>query len=222
MKNKLVASWTDHRRSRYPVALCLTVSILASTMMPALAESTLFNGPVDRLPVPERVALRDGKVVVSGEDGNFSARVLVNVPSDIVWAVLTDYANFSDFMPGVISSEVLENRDHGKVVEQISRQTVFVFTIQSRIRYSTKETGQQRIDFQMIEGDLNKMEGYWLLEPVAPHPLANPNQILLTYEVKAEPTAGTPRQAFNDVYRAILEDMMVALRKEMQQRSAQG
>jgi len=185
----------------------------------APARSGLFDGPVDRLPVVERVALRDGKVTISGDDGNYLARVLVDVSPDIVWAVLTDYAQFPKFLPGVVSSQILETRSDGKVVEQVSQQQVFLFNFQSRIRYSTKETGRERIDFRLIDGDLASMEGFWLLEPVAPYPGAKPNKILLTHQVAAKPTDGTPRDAFNDVYKSVLKDTLAALRTEMKRRS---
>ncbi len=118
-----------------------------------------------------------------------------------------------------MSSKVLETRSDGKTVEQISQQQVFLFTIQSRIRYSTTETGRERIDFRLLDGDLASMEGFWLLEPVAPYPGAKPNQILITHEVKAQPTDGTPRDAFNDVYQSVLKDTLAALRDEIKRRS---
>ncbi|MCS6813756.1 MAG: SRPBCC family protein, partial [Cyanobacteria bacterium] len=191
---------------------------LGHGLLVAPVQAGLFNGPVDRLPVAERVSLRQGKVVLTGDNGNYTARVLVDVAPELVWTVLTDYDRFADFLPGVVSSKVLETKTDGKIVEQVSQQQIFLFTIQSRIRYSTRETGQERIDFQLIDGDLASMEGFWLLEPVAPYPGAKPNQILVTHQVRAQPTDGTPRDAFNDIYRNVLADTMAALRDEMNRR----
>ncbi|WP_216351165.1 SRPBCC family protein [Leptolyngbya sp. 'hensonii'] len=179
----------------------------------------LFDGPVDSLPVLERVALREGKTVVTGENGKYIARTLVNASPEVVWAVLTDYENSTQYLPNLVSSKVLETNQHGKVVEQVSERQIFVVTIRSRIRFATKETDKQRIDFRLVEGDLAKMQGYWKLEPVAPYPGAKPNQVLITTQVEAEPAAGTPTDIFYDIYKSALKDTMNAIRQEVGRRS---
>src|SRR6476646_12117337 len=72
----------------------LTTALLL-TATPFSAKAELFNGPVDRLPVAKRVALRSGKVVVTGDQGRYMAKVLVKASPDVVWSVLTDYTNLS-------------------------------------------------------------------------------------------------------------------------------
>ena len=57
---------------------CLTAIALTATvtLMPN-AHAKLFDGPVDKLPVLERAALRNGQVSLQGEDGEYTGRVLV-------------------------------------------------------------------------------------------------------------------------------------------------
>ncbi|HEY9861195.1 MAG TPA: SRPBCC family protein, partial [Candidatus Obscuribacterales bacterium] len=97
----------------------LTTAVLLTVTPPLVARAELFNGPLDRLPLSERVALRSGKVVVTGDQGRYVAKVLVKASPDVVWAILTDYANLSKFLPNVVSSRVIETDGNRKVVEQV-------------------------------------------------------------------------------------------------------
>jgi len=195
---------------------CLTLVAWAMPGLPSRAD--LFDGPVDRLPVPERVALREGKPVVVGENGFYTARILVKAPPKVVWSVLTDYGNFSEFLPNVIESRILEADGDRKVVEQVRQQQVFVVTVRSRVRYEAREIDQQKIEFKLIEGDLTRMEGFWLIEPVAPHPLAEPDQILITQQILAEPSGGTPKDTFNNIFKGSLTGNLLAIREEIKRR----
>lgn len=196
---------------------CLYATVLGMAS-PLSAQAGLFDGPVDRLPVQERVSLRKGKVILTGENGQYEAKVLVTATPKAVWSVLTDYPNYPKFLPGVISSKVLKFGNQGKTIEQVSERQVFVLTVRSRILYTTTETDQSRIDFQLVEGDLAKMQGYWQLDPVAPYPGAKPNQVLLTHRVSAEPPPGAPNDVFNDVYKSSLEETLTAIQREVGRR----
>ncbi len=200
------------------VSSCLLVAASIAAIGASPARAGLFDGPVDRLPVMERVALRQGKALVTGTNGQFVAKVLVNGSPDTVWQVLTDYNNFSKFLPNVISCKIIDTKINGKVVEQVTQQQVFLVSVRSRIRYATVETDKKRIDFKLIEGDLTQMEGFWQLEPVGAYRGARPNQVLITYEVTAKyPSA--PQDVFDNTYKDSLNDTLQAIRQEILRRT---
>ena len=152
------------------LAIALNISITS-------ADAKLFNGPVDQLPVLERVALREGKVIIAGEKGDYICRFLVNGSVDTAWQVLTDYNNYELFLPGVTDSQLLEINGDRKVFEQINRVKTFIFTTKARVRMVVTESYPQKIAFNFIDGDLDTLDGTWLLEPVSPYPSAPPNQV---------------------------------------------
>ena len=192
--------------------------VLALNISITSAQAKLFNGPVDKLPVLERVALREGKVIVIGEEGDYICRILVNSSVDTAWQVLTDYNNFELFLPGVTNSELLEANGDRKIFEQINKIKTFIFSTKARIRMAVTESYPQKIAFNFLDGDLDTLDGTWLLEPVSPYPSAPPNQVLITYQVNVEPNSIPSRSFFYNIYENTLEKTLAAIKQEVEER----
>ena len=185
--------------------------------IPAKAE--LFNGALDRLPATERVALRQGKSLVTGSNGKYTGKVLVTATPATAWQVLTDYNNFYRFLPSVVSSKLIQNNGDRKVFEQVQVIRVFAISKKARVRIAVKETYPKQIAFSLVEGDLKSLQGAWRIEPVSPYPGAPSNQVLIVHQVNADPGAIAARGVFYSVYKNTLENTMVALKKEVEKRS---
>lgn len=198
-------------------AIAYTVSIISSPM----AIAKLFDGPVDRLPVLERAALREGKVILMGAEGEYTARILVTSSVDTAWQVLTDYNNFAEFLPGVATSELLESSGDRKVFEQINQIKTFIFSTKARVRVAVTESYPQQIIFSAIDGDLEEMDGNWLIEPVSPYPSAPPDSVLLTYKVSVEPASTPSDGIFYGIYEDSLEKTLTAIKQEAEKRFIQ-
>lgn len=205
------------------VRISIITGCLSAISLTAIAPATraeLFNSVVDRLPVAERVKLNNGQPVVTGNNGKYTARVLISTSSDIAWSVLTDYGNTSKFIPNVVSSKVISTNGNQKVIEQIDVRQVFLVTTRSRIRSAITETAKSRVDFRAIDGDLKSMNGYWLLEPVAPYAGAKVNQVLITQVVEAQPKSGVPSGIFYGVFKDSLGKIVSAIKKEAERRTS--
>jgi len=202
------------------IAGCLSVLAGMATVPAVPVRAGLFDGPVDRLPVEERVALRNGKTVVTGVEGNYVGKVLVTAKPDVVWSVLTDYENFPKFLPNVVSTKIVGANGNRKVVEQVSERQVFLVSVTSRVRTENTETEKQRIDFRLVDGDLKELQGFWLIEPVSEIPGRDPTQVLITQEVQAKPKGGTPEGMFYDIFKGAIEGNLKAIQKEVNKRSA--
>lgn len=188
---------------------------------PALADGGLFNSPVDQLPSASRTTLRSGSALVTGEKGRYVAQVLVTGNMDTAWSVLTDYDNFARFLPNVESNKILESRKDSKIMEQVSSQQVFLFTIKSRVKLALTESDRRRVDFKLQDSDqLVTMTGYWKLEPIAAYDGAKPTQVLITQVVEAQPKSGTPKDTFYDIFKNTLSKTMTAVGREMTARES--
>ena len=194
-------------------------AVMSFSAIPTLADSHLVGSPFAQLPETEQAALRQGEILVAAEGGRYQGKVLVKADPAVVWAVLTDYGSFSKFIPNVVSSEILESDGHQKVIEQISIRQVFVVSVRSRVRSRVTETPQKHIDFEMIDGDLESLQGRWQLEPIALSPEASPTQVLIAYTATAEPPSGPFEDAFPDVYKSALKDTLMGIRDEVTSRS---
>lgn len=199
-------------------SLLTAIALTATMALMPNANAKLFDGPVDKLPVLERAALRDGQVSLQGEKGKYTGRILVNASMDTAWQVLTDYDNFDQFLPEVTESELVEANGDRKVFEQINKVKVFLFDKKSRVRIAVQETYPQTIMFNIVDGDLETLDGTWKLEAVSPYPSAPPDQVLLTHQVEVEPGSIISKSVFFDIYENSLKDTLAAIKAEVEQR----
>lgn len=193
-------------------AIALTLFTL-SALTPTLAIATP-QPPTSPQTLAQSADLQSGRAVVSGTDGEFVGQVLVNTDAETAWTVLTDYENFERFLPGVASSQVLEQSENQTLFEQVNEIRVLFFSRQTRVRISTTETFPSEIQFQVVDGDVEAAQGRWQIDPVD----GNPNQVLITHQVSVEPGPDN-RGLFLNVYRNNLRDTLNALRREMERRT---
>lgn len=203
---------------KYRYLIATGIVTLALTVFVPDTVAKLFDGPVDKLPVAQRVALREGEVTLTGEQGKYVCRVLVNSNLDSAWQVLTDYENFEQFLPGVAESELMQTNGDRKVVQQINQVKTLIFSTQARVRLAITESYPQQIAFSFVDGDLDSLEGTWLLEPVSPSPSAPPNQVLITHRVNVEPNKSLSKSIFYGIYENSLEQTLAAIKDEAEAR----
>lgn len=195
------------------------IAFMLAITFNSIAHAKLFDGPVDILPLEQRVALRRGEVIFLGQSGEYTCRILANSSVENAWQVLTDYDNFADFLPGVESSQLVQEKGDFKVFEQINKIKALIFSIESRIQIANTELYPQEIAFEAVEGeDLEYLEGKWTLEPVSPYPSAPPDRVLLTHKVTVKPANAISDGLFYSIYEDRLRETMTAIGLETEQR----
>jgi ribosome-associated toxin RatA of RatAB toxin-antitoxin module len=173
--------------------------------------------------VAQPQTLRQGKVAVEGQSGQYTAQVLVQASPDVAWDVLTDFDSFSDFLPTVVSSEVIQTQGDRTVVEQVDRRQVFLMTVDSTVRTENRtHPDQQRIDFHLVDGDLKKMKGYWQVQPVVSDSGAEPDQAIVIQTVEADADKGVFDGAFYSIFEDSLHDNLQAIKAEIERRHQAG
>ena len=208
-----------HKNRPFVLPLIATISCLFCFVFSPVATAKLFDGPVARLPLEQRVSLKKGELVFQGEAGNYTSRLLITTTMDNAWQVLTDYENFAKFLPGVESSELIENNGDRKVFEQINKIKTLVFSVESRVQVATVESYPEKIAFKAVDGDLETMDGTWKLEPVSPYPSAPPDQVLVTHQVVVEPAKAPSDGIFFSIYEDRLQDTLKAIKTETERRA---
>ena len=76
-----------------------------------------------------------------------------------------------------------------------------------------------RIVFNFLDGDLETLDGTWLLEPVSPYPSAPPNQVLMTHQVSVAPGSIISKSIFFDIDEDTLKATLAAIKEEVEQRN---
>jgi ribosome-associated toxin RatA of RatAB toxin-antitoxin module len=157
----------------------------------------------------EQATLRQGRVLLTGEDGNYTARVMANGSVDTAWAVLTDYNNFANFLPGVESSRLLESNGDQRQFEQVNVVRIFPITHRERTVIAATESYPSKIAFSMVDGDLQKLQGAWTITGAG-------EQVMITHQVVVEPASN--RSIFFAIYKDNLQKTMAALKQEIERR----
>ncbi|MGF1515616.1 MAG: SRPBCC family protein [Elainellaceae cyanobacterium] len=196
-------------------SLAAIAVVLTSLSGPASGQTSSL---LTQLTAQEQSALQDGQVSVSGSDGQFTGRVLIDASVATAWQVLTDYDNFDQFLPNIEDSQLLESTGDRRVFEQVNVVRFFPITRRSRVVIASTLSYPQQINFSLVEGDLDELQGSWRLETVSS---AAGEQVLITHEVAVAPKgSGAIRGLFFNTYRNVLEDTLAALKQESERRTA--
>lgn len=84
------------------------------------------------------------------------------------WHVLTDYARFAEFVPGIHDSRVVEARDHVKLVAQRGEVVAGQFRMPYQGVMRIEETAHQSIRIHFLSGPFEDARGEWTLQPGKP------------------------------------------------------
>jgi ribosome-associated toxin RatA of RatAB toxin-antitoxin module len=189
------------------------ITLGATLALSPLAFARAANNPVASLPAQEQAALQSGEAVLTGHDGQYTCRVLVKAPVATVWKVLTDYDNFENYYPNVVSSQIVENKGNRKVFEQVYVIQALIFSKEERVRIAATETYLKQIDFNLVQGDLNSLKGAWRIEPVSS------DRVLITHQVSVVPK-DKDRTLFYGIYEDTLENLLRAVKQQVEQNAA--
>ncbi|NEQ97442.1 MAG: hypothetical protein F6K30_12075 [Cyanothece sp. SIO2G6] len=143
------------------------------------AKTEQLDGLISLLSPKEQKALRDRHPVVLSISGRFISRILIAAPTHIVWDTLTDYANFSQFLPTVVSSRVVQSEGDRHIVEQVDTRTILLATVRTTVRTENIEIPQKRINFRLVGGDMKKFDGHWQIYAVTTSDAPDIEQTLL-------------------------------------------
>lgn len=89
--------------------------------------------------------------------------IVINSDPKAVYELAKDMESFPNFMPDVESVTVLSREADTTVTEWVSNVDGTPFQWTERDRF---DDANLRIDYALIEGDLEKFEGYWTFQSV--------------------------------------------------------
>ncbi|XP_024010017.1 uncharacterized protein LOC18015196 isoform X1 [Eutrema salsugineum] len=131
----------------------------------------LTDGKTDDLLGDDGVLIEVKKLEKSSR--RIRSKIGMEASLDSVWSVLTDYEKLSDFIPGLVVSELVEKEGNRARLFQMGQQNLALglkFNAKAVLDCFEKELeilphGRRReIDFKMVEGDFQLFEGKWSIE----------------------------------------------------------
>lgn len=91
-------------------------------------------------------------------------RTTVAAPHAVIWAVLTDYDNTAQWVPGMERSVVLQRKEGGAIVEQRGSANVLFFHLAINSVVDVQELPPDRIEVKLVRGDFKQLKGAYELK----------------------------------------------------------
>jgi ribosome-associated toxin RatA of RatAB toxin-antitoxin module len=130
-----------------------------------------------------------------------------------LWAVLTDYANLSQFIPNLASSHQLWRRGNRVGLAQVGCQQFCGLRFSARVELELEEdhpAGELR--FRMVRGDFRRFEGVWRIS-------STEASTLLLYELTVQGRPGMPIGLIEQRLREDLANNLRGVQMEAQRRA---
>lgn len=161
----------------------------------------------------EKTDLKPGQVILKGQKGNYLGQVVATGNIDTAWEVLTDYDEFENFLPNIAASKIISEDGDRIIFEQVNVVDLWLFQQEFTVQIEAIKTKPSKVDFKIVDGDLKKLIGRWLLKETSP------GKILVIHAVEVEPGADTEKPFFYGVYESSLEETLQAIALEITKRS---
>lgn len=124
-----------------------------------IAPLLLWSHPLAAAPVSEVSVTR------LGEGYLVQVRMEVMGHQRLAWQVLTDYENLPLFVPGMLSSRIVSRQGDPVLLEQKGQSGVLFFRVVTKTVSRILETPETEIRFDLVSGNLKRMQGSWTLIP---------------------------------------------------------
>lgn len=143
------------------------------------------------------------------------AKICIPHTLNQVWQVLTDYESFPEFMPGLSECRRLRSLNEGVRIEQVRGKSFMGISFSASSVIDVEEKYPNKINYQLFEGDMNALSGYWQLKPIK---LQNGNSVVeLIYDFTVSPKRFLPMALVEHVLSNDIPDTMVAIRQRVAQ-----
>jgi ribosome-associated toxin RatA of RatAB toxin-antitoxin module len=139
------------------LGLFRTFALLRAASFAAFIVGSLLGAPALAAPPVELTATRKGGVV------ELRMHTTLLAPHALIWATLTDYENQAKWIPGMVSSKVLERKAPHVIVEQKGHADVLFMSFAVDVVVQATERPPTQIDVKMLSGNLRRLEGGYQL-----------------------------------------------------------
>src|ERR1035437_429788 len=87
------------------------------------------------------------------------ARATIRASHALIWQTLTDYDHLSEFIPGMLTSHVIERRGSAATVEQTGKAGFLLFTYPIEVTVESREEPPGFIGMRMLKGNVKQLDG---------------------------------------------------------------
>ena len=161
----------------------------------------------------EQVSIRASS---RGSAVEIEARATLRAPYALIWQTLTDYDHLSDFIPGMLKSQVIDRRGNATIIEQSGNATILFFNYPIDVVIESLETPPAFIGVRVLKGNLKQLEGGYRLEKIAD----THDEFVLRWSGLIEPSFPVPTFISMPLLRANIRDQFRGMVREIERREA--
>ena len=138
---------------------------ILTTMKTARYCALLFSLLVLPAAAPSVAADAPLTVIQNGSQLSVEGWLETRATREIAWSVLTDYARFPEFVPGIQSNRVLEAAGRIKTIAQRGEVVTGMFRLLYDGIMRVEESPDQGLVILFLSGPLKDVRGEWRMEP---------------------------------------------------------
>ena len=136
------------------------------------------------------------------------------LPVHLLWDVLTDYENLSQFIPNLSTSELIQRQGQTVRLQQVGSQQLLGLRFSAQVQLELTEYRQDGLlQFRMVKGDFRRFEGSWQIRQ-------RPDGSSLLYELTVQGCLGMPIGLIEERLRDDLSSNLNAVVQEAHRRNS--
>ena len=135
----------------------------------------------------------------------------VAAPQEAIYHILKDMNKYPEFMHDLVSVTVLEREDNQTITHWISNVDGRIIEWTERDIFDDE---QMQITYSQIAGDLRKMEGSWVLTPVAE---GTEIKLIVDFDFGIPMISGLLHPILKNKVRINSENMLYAIKRRLEQ-----
>ncbi len=143
------------------------------------------------------------------------ATAIVDAPADQVLAVIQNYAEYKDFLPGFRASRVLSQRGAAALIYVQVDVMKGALKFWAELKTKARQGGNTNsVEATMTKGNVDIFHAKWEVTPY------DANRCLVTFHIMVEPDLPIPSGVVSDENQKNARGVMKALRRRMEERKA--
>jgi ribosome-associated toxin RatA of RatAB toxin-antitoxin module len=142
------------------------------------------------------------------------ARATIKAPCALIWQTLTDYNHLSEFIPGMMTSHVIERHGSAAIVKQTGEARFWFFTYPIEVVVESREEPLGFIGMRVLKGNLKQLDGGYRIEKTDD----KDDKYVLRWSGIIEVPASLPLFMTMPLMRANISEQFRAMVKEIERR----
>jgi ribosome-associated toxin RatA of RatAB toxin-antitoxin module len=153
------------------------------------------------------------RVTRTGRLLHVTAALLAAAPANTCYEVLADFDRLEDFVPRLVSSDVLSAPGEPILLRQVGEARVAFFRASIDVTLAVRVHPPERIEFERIAGNLKQMQGGWTVT-------GDGQRCDIAYRADIEPAFWVPPLIGPRLMRSQIAAQMRGLLEEIEARAA--